>query len=494
MTTQVTRTLPPGYVESFGEDFTAAITGATDKDGNLLFDLENAGFYADPADYMGTAGNNYYTAGMDQLQKDAQGIATDKKTGLGSYADYLENAEDFATDGEKFFKANKNNYKPFMTSAASGYDKAMTQADLQAAAAAAGQNAGASQYGLADAALANANTQFGDARTQYNKATGQYDLAAAAAAAGQNAGQPFFNQANQYSGANAYQQFMSPYQQQVIDATMAAYNQQQAEQSAQLGASAGNAFGGSRFGVAEGQRAADAAIGGAQLQGNLLAQGFTQANQLANQAYQQQMGLGQANMSQAAANQAAYNQAAQGFGAAGQNLGQLGSQYQQQAQNQINAGNAQQAMAAQNAALYGNAAQQYGLQGANQLGMANAAQQQVQNQMGIFAGLGQQQMDLGDYKLQGIGNQINTLTQMGQQNQANAQAKLDAEKAAKQAGEFANQQNLGFMSQMLGAAYGAPSSTTYSTTPNPSTMQTLLGAGLGIGGIIGALRGNKTES
>ena len=115
MTTQVTRTLPPGYVESFGEDFTAAITGATDKDGNLLFDLENAGFYADPADYMGTAGNNYYTAGMDQLQKDAQGIATDKKTGLGSYADYLENAEDFATDGEKFFKANKNNYKPFFS-------------------------------------------------------------------------------------------------------------------------------------------------------------------------------------------------------------------------------------------------------------------------------------------------------------------------------------------------------------------------------------------
>ena len=492
MSTQVTRTLPPGYVESFGEDFTAAITGAVDDQGNPLFDLANADFYADPADYMGSAANNYFTANMDPLQMAAQGIAIGPG-GLGSYAEYLKNAGDFADQGEAFFNANKNNYQPFMDSAKVGYDKAMSQADLQAAAAAAGQNAGASQYGLADAALANANTQFGDARTQYNKATGQYDLAAAAAAAGQNAGQPFFNQANQYSGANAYQQFMSPYQQQVIDATMAAYNQQQQEQQAQLGASAGNAFGGSRFGVAEGQRLADAAIGGAQLQGNLLAQGFTQANQLANQAYQQQMGLGQASMSQAAANQAAYNQAAQGFGQAGQNLGQLGSQYQQQAQNQINAGNAQQAMAAQNAALYGNAAQQYGLQGANQLGMANAAQQQVQNQMGIFAGLGQQQMDLGNYKLQGLGNQINTLTQMGQQNQANAQAKLDAQKAALQAGAFANQQNLGFMSQMLGAAYGAPSSTTYSTTPNPSTMQTLLGAGLGIGGIIGALRGQKTE-
>jgi len=131
MTTQVTRTLPPGYVESFGEDFTAAITGAVDDKGNPLFDLSNAGFYVDPADYMGTAANDYYTSDMDALQKQAQNIATGPG-GLGSYADYLTNAEDFATDGEKFFKANQDNYKPFMTAAASGYNKAMTQADLQA--------------------------------------------------------------------------------------------------------------------------------------------------------------------------------------------------------------------------------------------------------------------------------------------------------------------------------------------------------------------------
>ena len=123
--------------------------------------------------------------------------------------------------------------------------------------------------------------------------------------------------------------------------------------------------------------------------------------------------------------------------------------------------------------------------------MANAAQQQVQNQMGIYAGLGQQQMDMGNYGLTGLGNQINTLTQMGQQNQANNQAALTAEQQALKEAAFANQQNMGFMGQMLGAAYGSPSSTTYTTVPEPSTMQTLLGAGLGIGGIIGALRGNR---
>ena len=94
MSTQVTRTLPPGYVESFGEDFTAAITGAVDDQGNPLFDLANADFYADPADYMGSAANNYFTANMDPLQMAAQGIAIGPG-GLGSYAEYLKNAGDF---------------------------------------------------------------------------------------------------------------------------------------------------------------------------------------------------------------------------------------------------------------------------------------------------------------------------------------------------------------------------------------------------------------
>ena len=221
MTTQVQRNLPPGYVEVLGEDFASGITGAVDDAGNPLFTVEDSNFYVDPSTYSGNAANNFFTADMDSLQTDAQGLATDPDTGLGSYQDYLTNAEAFATAGETFFDNNGTAYQTNMNNANTMYGNAATQAQLQAAAAAAGQNAGATQYNAAGQALNNANNQFSSANTQYNNATNQYDLAAAAAAAGQNAGQPFFNQANQYSGANAYQQFMSPYQQQVIDATMA---------------------------------------------------------------------------------------------------------------------------------------------------------------------------------------------------------------------------------------------------------------------------------
>ena len=53
---------------------------------------------------------------------------------------------------------------------------------------------------------------------------------------------------------------MSPYQQQVIDATMSQLDRDLQQQQAQLGASAGSAFGGGRFGVAQGELAAQGAL------------------------------------------------------------------------------------------------------------------------------------------------------------------------------------------------------------------------------------------
>ena len=129
--------------------------------------------------------------------------------------------------------------------------------------------------------------------------------------AGQGTGvagyQPFLDQASQYqtqagttlggaaalSGPAAYQQFMSPYQQQVIDTTLAEFDTQTAQGVPQLAANAINAgaFGGGREGVAQAQYASDAAEKRALLQAKLLGQGFTQANQLANQAFTQQSNL-----------------------------------------------------------------------------------------------------------------------------------------------------------------------------------------------------------
>ena len=109
--------------------------------------------------------------------------------------------------------------------------------------------------------------------------------------------------AGQYVGPNAYQQFMSPYQQDVINTTLQEYDLQAQKGLPQLAAQAigAGAFGGGREGVqrAEYQQASDR--NRAALQAQLLQQGFGQAQQAAGQAFGQQQGL--ANQQQQLANQ-----------------------------------------------------------------------------------------------------------------------------------------------------------------------------------------------
>jgi hypothetical protein len=166
----------------------------------------------------------------------------------------------------------------------------------------------------------------------------QLDAYKMATTPGQGIGafQPYITQAGAYdtaaaglSGAGAYQPFMSPYQQDVIDATLAEYDTQAAQGLAGIGqqaAMSGN-LGGGREGVMRSQYQNKSDMNRALLQSGLLQQGFTQANQLANQAFGQQMALGQ--------NQQGL--AAQVPGLYGQDIGTLGSagaiqQAQEQAQ------------------------------------------------------------------------------------------------------------------------------------------------------------------
>ena len=141
--------------------------------------------------------------------------------------------------------------------------------------------------------------------------------------------QPYITQAGAYSGPQAYQSFMSPYQQDVIDATLKEYDTQAAAGLTGIGqqaAMSGN-LGGGREGVMRAQYQNKSDMNRALLQSGLLQQGFTQANQLANQAFGQQMALG--------ANQQGL--AAQVPGLYRQDIGTLGSagatqQAQEQAQ------------------------------------------------------------------------------------------------------------------------------------------------------------------
>ena len=105
--------------------------------------------------------------------------------------------------------------------------------------------------------------------------------------------QKYLTQAEQYSGPQAYQQFMSPYQQQVIDTTLAEFDKQRQQALAQQQAQAvaGGAFGGAREGVQRAEYGAQTLQDRAALQAQLLQQGFGQAQQAVGQAFQQQQGL-----------------------------------------------------------------------------------------------------------------------------------------------------------------------------------------------------------
>ena len=96
------------------------------------------------------------------------------------------------------------------------------------------------------------------------------------------------------TGPQAYEQFMSPYQQEVIDTTLAEFDRNQAIQNTAMRDQAiqAGAFGGARQGVMAAESARGAATGRANLQAQLLAQGFQQAQAAAAQDLAARQGLG----------------------------------------------------------------------------------------------------------------------------------------------------------------------------------------------------------
>jgi len=111
------------------------------------------------------------------------------------------------------------------------------------------------------------------------------------------------------TGAQAFQQdvsqFMSPYQSQVIDASLAEFDRNKAIQEKSIAdqALASGAFGGGREGVQRAEFQTGAARERALLQAGLLQQGFGQAQQARQQDIQNRFNLGQAQQGIAGATQ-----------------------------------------------------------------------------------------------------------------------------------------------------------------------------------------------
>ena len=107
--------------------------------------------------------------------------------------------------------------------------------------------------------------------------------------------QDYLGQAAGYSGPQAYQQFMSPYQSQVMQTTLDEFDRQAQAGMTNIGlqaAKSGN-LGGGREGVMRSEYQSKSDMDRALLQAKMLQQGFTQAQGLANQAFGQQRNLAQ---------------------------------------------------------------------------------------------------------------------------------------------------------------------------------------------------------
>ena len=101
--------------------------------------------------------------------------------------------------------------------------------------------------------------------------------------------------AQDYTGPDAFRAFESPYQQAVTQATLKSFDEQAKarEQSIRDQAIASGAFGGGREGVQLAEYGRKSDMDRALLQAQLNQAGFTQAQQLASQAFGQQTGLAQ---------------------------------------------------------------------------------------------------------------------------------------------------------------------------------------------------------
>ena len=157
------------------------------------------------------------------------------------------------------------------------------------------------------------------------------------------------------TGAQAYQPFMSPYQTDVINATLTEYDKSRlgGQQSIRDAAVGSGNFGGGREGAMMGQYNADSLVNRAALQNQMLQQGFGQAQGLAQQNFQNQGSIANAQQGLAGAYGNQMNQqfgmsdfGRQGMGQDINALGSLGALNQGQAQAELNAARANEQTAA----------------------------------------------------------------------------------------------------------------------------------------------------
>lgn len=359
---------------------------------------------------------------------------------------------------------------------------------------------------------------------EYRNVPYQYQQEALEAARGAGQAQALLKGTGERFSPTQIQPFMSPYEDAVVQQTLADIRREGdiREQGLQAQAAAAGAFGGSRQAVAEQELARNVAQEQARAAAQLRSAGYTQAAQQAQQAFEQAKQREQAGAG-------LYGQLGS---QAAQTVGQLGTQYGQleqanvgqmadiaQRYSQMGAQGAQlgltgaqagAALGMQQAGMEADVGQalgqlglQYGqLEQANlgQMGDLAQASGQFGQQLGSLAGMGgtlSQQMSTQGLQEAGIGQlvqsmlgqDVKALEAFGARDQALAQAALDANRMNQmQMYQFPYQQ-YGFLSDVYKGVPGSQQSITVSGTAEPSPFQQV--AGLGIAGL-SALGGAKS--
>ena len=410
-----TRALPAQFIEDLGKDYAQQLVGTTAK----------------PIDTSRFAPQ---VAGQDALQTQAATLAGQ---GVGSYAPFLSSAGQAGTAAGSA-----------LGTAGSTLGTAGTE--LSGAGTALG-TAGTTLGGVSPF-ISAAGTGLGTAGTTLG---GVQNYLTAAGTAGTGTG------AGAAGTAGSIASYMSPYQQQVIDASLDNYDTQVAAQRSAVNQQAGLGTVGNldsgRFGVQLGAFDAQSQRDRALMEAGLLQQGYGQAAGARQQDFSNQLGLGQA-QSGLAGQQAAF---------AGQQLG-LG-------QAQLGLGQAQASQAGQQAGFAGQRAAFAG----QQAGLASGQ-----------LGLGQFQQGLGA-ATQSLGqSDISTVGQVGSADQAQAQAQLDATREANRMAAYEPLERLGIYGQgVTGLMGGYPAQYQFTQQPNASPLATALGVGSTLGGIYGNIKG-----
>ena len=381
---------------------------------------------------------NVNQASAGALQQSMQGA----QAGMGFQAGQIMPA------GYQASTAQATGYNP-STGAAAGYSpSAMTSRGYQAAGAGAtgfnAANVGSQGYGATGAGstgfdAANVGSRgygaTGTSATGYGAASA--DPTSSVNAQNVNAGQLANRDLSAYT---------NQYEDQVVQQTLSDLGGAQEQQLNQMGAqaTAANAFGGSRQGIAEAETRKGFADKAAQAVSGLRQAGFTQAQQMAQQdiGTQQQAAMAnqQANLQAGTtnaqfgqqtnlANQAASNQASQ-FGASAQNMAAQQTAAAQNAASQFGASAKNQA-ASQGANLQ-QAASQFGAGASNQASLQNAM---ASNQAAQFGASAKNQAASQGANLQQAASQFGA----GASNQASLQNAMAANQARQFGSGAANQ-------------------------------------------------------